>query len=69
MEQLKHSILIFWFLLLKVDVEANSIVDSKDENSQVNRYQVATFKFEHVAYIYTITLWILLSTMAKIGST
>lgn len=42
------------------------VVDGGDKQT-IQRFQVAHFNFEHVAGVYTITLWILLGCLAKIG--
>lgn len=55
------------FLLVKNVRSLTEEIDVKDEKIE-KRYQVAHFNFEEVSSVYAITLWILLGSLAKIGS-
>lgn len=49
----------------EVDIENG--LDDFDEKLSPKRYQVAIFNFKQVSHAYTITLWIILGALAKIG--
>ena len=61
-----YYFILFAFLMVKHANASTSEVDA-NENKVEKRYQVAKFTFEEVSDVYSITLWILLGSLAKIG--
>ena len=73
---LKHSVkkystivLILILILVCISNRANAenVTVNVNEEKIVSRYQVAKFNFVEVSGVYSITLWILLGSLAKIG--
>ena len=67
MHQTKYSIIliILFGLLIHKYYCKEQIYTHRQPKSL--RFHVAEFNFEHVSNIYSITLWILLGSLAKIG--
>lgn len=70
-----RGILFCIYIFLIVEFLTNYVKLLSAETITVNarleknpgRYQVAKFQFEEVAEVYSITLWILIGSLAKIG--
>lgn len=71
----KYSIYIYLIIVVshltyrRVHTSSHSavIVNDRSEEQTIDRFPVATFNFEHVSSAYSITLWIILGSLAKIG--
>jgi hypothetical protein len=66
----KLTFTLFAFLLysfIKHAKTASEVVDGGLVKN-VQRYQVAHFDLENVGGVYVITLWIILGSLAKIGT-
>ena len=62
-----YSVLLFVFLMaIRANSESDIVTIESDKESI--RYQVAKFNFVEVSDVYAITLWILLGSLAKIGT-
>lgn len=59
-------IIIVTNLLFK-RVQSSSVEVSARNETSLEDFQVASFNFEHVSRVYSITLWILLGSVAKIA--
>ncbi|CAF1551545.1 unnamed protein product, partial [Rotaria magnacalcarata] len=62
----KHIILIFILGLL---IHKYCCIEQTYQHNEPKqaRFHVAEFNFDHVADVYSITLWILLGSLAKVG--
>lgn len=50
-----------------VELDIENGLDDFDEVLGVGRYQVAIFNYKQVSPAFTVTLWIILGVLAKIG--
>jgi hypothetical protein len=68
MYQKKHSIILILILgLLIRKYYCKEQVYAHNPPTAL-RFHVAEFNFDHVSDVYAITLWILLGSLAKVGS-
>lgn len=64
----KTNRIVLSFLFMCVYVNAStSEIEAGDDDLIEKRYQVAKFDFAEVANVYSITLWILIGSLAKVG--
>lgn len=61
-----YLIIIVSHLIFKRVQSGSQLVNDRNETT-IGRFKVATFNFEHVSSVYSITLWILLGSLAKIA--
>lgn len=61
-----YLIIIVSHILFKRVQSGSQLVNDRNETT-IGRFKVATFNFEHVSSVYSITLWILLGSLAKIA--
>lgn len=68
--RLKISIFLVFFAAVLYQfsfVNCTDRIENARLEKDTERYQVARFNFEEVSEVYTITLWILVGSLAKIG--
>jgi hypothetical protein len=68
MYQKKHSIILVLILGLLIRKYYCKEQVYKHNEAEPLRFHVAEFNFDHVSDVYAITLWILLGSLAKVGS-
>ncbi len=60
-------ILIVTITFLNRNVQAGTESINEQKNKEVERYKVAKLNIEEVSGVYSVTLWILLGSLIKIG--
>jgi hypothetical protein len=60
-------VVIVSIAFLSKNVRADTESINEQENKQVERYKVAKLNIEEVSGVYSVTLWILLGSLIKIG--
>lgn len=58
-------IIVLGILIQKYHTKEQTYVHNQ---AKQQRFHVAEFNFDHVSDVYAITLWILLGSLAKVGS-
>ncbi len=64
----KHCLWLILPLVFCVSVLAAGTTTEAEEKETPERYHIAVFDWPHVDTPYTVSLWILLASIAKIGS-
>lgn len=62
---INYALILCLYMVVRQVSSVSEEVLGVEENI-IERYKIAKFNFDHVSGVYTITLWILLGSLAKI---